>query len=100
MVLRLAETSGRPANFVITQYRSDKGKGWGALAKSLGIKPGSSEFHALKKAEVKDKNRDQKIRFKLDKFATWWLNFSHDTAIFAGFLPGVAQAFSCRSLIP
>jgi len=49
MVLRLAEMSRRPADYVITQYRSDKGKGWGALAKSMGIKPGSSEFHALKK---------------------------------------------------
>ena len=48
MVLRLGEMSNRPADYVIRQYRSDKGKGWGALAKSLGIKPGSEEFHALK----------------------------------------------------
>jgi len=31
------------------KYKSDKGQGWGALAKSLGIKPGSREFHALKR---------------------------------------------------
>lgn len=48
MVLRLGEMSGRPTDYVINQYRSGKGKGWGALAKSLGIKPGSEEFHALK----------------------------------------------------
>jgi hypothetical protein len=48
MVLRLGEMSNRPTDYVVNQYRSGKGKGWGALAKSLGIKPGSDEFHALK----------------------------------------------------
>lgn len=48
MVLRLGEMSSKPAEYVIEQYKSGKHKGWGALAKSLGIKPGSSEFHALK----------------------------------------------------
>jgi hypothetical protein len=48
MVLRLAEMSGRPTDCVVTQYRSAGDKGWGSLAKSLGIKPGSKEFHALK----------------------------------------------------
>jgi hypothetical protein len=48
MVLRLGEMSNRPTDYVVNQYRSGKGKGWGALAKSLGIKPGSEEFHALK----------------------------------------------------
>lgn len=48
MVLRMAEMSRRPADYVVTQYRSAGGKGWGTLAKSLGIQPGSIEFHALK----------------------------------------------------
>ena len=48
MVLRLGEMSRHPTDYVINQYRAGKGKGWGALAKSLGIKPGSAEFHALK----------------------------------------------------
>ena len=48
MVLRLGEMSGRPTGYVVEKYRDTKGKGWGALAKSLGIKPGSAEFHALK----------------------------------------------------
>ena len=48
MVLRLAEMSRQPTDYVATQYRSDRGKGWGVLAKNLGIKPGSNEFHALK----------------------------------------------------
>jgi hypothetical protein len=48
MVLRLGEMSRHPADYVLQQYSSGKGKGWGTLAKSLGIKPGSAEFHALK----------------------------------------------------
>lgn len=48
MVLRLGEMSNHPVDHVIQEYRSGKGKGWGSLAKSLGIKPGSKEFHALK----------------------------------------------------
>jgi hypothetical protein len=48
MVLRLGEMSAKPTDYVIKQYKTGKGKGWGALAQSLGIKPGSKEFHALK----------------------------------------------------
>jgi hypothetical protein len=72
MVLRLGEMSKQPADSVIEKYKSDKGKGWGTLAKSLGIKPGSEEFHALKrghdlyddkpvsKGKVKGKGKDRK----------------------------------------
>jgi hypothetical protein len=49
MVLRLGEMSAKPTEYVIGKYKSGKGKGWGALAQSLGIKPGSKEFHALKR---------------------------------------------------
>lgn len=49
MVLRLGEMSHQPTDYVMKQYRSGKGKGWGVLAKSLGIKPGSKEFHDLKR---------------------------------------------------
>jgi hypothetical protein len=49
IVLRLGEMSKQPTEYVIEQYKVGKGKGWGALAKSLGIKPGSQEFHALKR---------------------------------------------------
>ncbi len=49
MLLRLGEMSKQPTKYVIEKYKSGKGKGWGALAKSLGIKPGSKEFHALKR---------------------------------------------------
>jgi len=49
MVLRLGEMSARPTDYVIEKYKTGKGKGWGALAQSLGIKPGSKEFHDLKR---------------------------------------------------
>lgn len=48
MVLRLAEMSHQPVKRVIREYRRHKGA-WGKLAKSLGIKPGSKAFHALKR---------------------------------------------------
>ena len=49
MIFRLGELSHRPINEVLDVYRSHSKKGWGAMAKNLGIKPGSREFHALKR---------------------------------------------------
>jgi hypothetical protein len=59
MVMRLGEMSAKPTDYVIKKYKSGKHKGWGALAKSLGIKPGSKEFHALKSGDdiYDDKDR-------------------------------------------
>ena len=51
MVFRLGEMSGQSTDDVVEKYKAGKGKGWGALAKSLGIKPGSSEFHDLKRSD-------------------------------------------------
>lgn len=48
MILRLGEMSSKPLDFVLNKYSAHKGQGWGVLAKSLGIKPGSREFKALK----------------------------------------------------
>jgi len=61
MVLRLGEMSKQPTGYVIEKYKSGKGKGWGALAKSLGIKPGSEGFHALKRGHdlYDDNDRDK-----------------------------------------
>ncbi len=73
MVMRMAELSGRPTDFVLKRYRDDKKKGWGALAKDLGIKPGSREFHALKqghdlyRSKKKDQDRDVYDIFDTDK---------------------------------
>ena len=67
LVLKLGEMSKQPIENVIEKYKSGKGKGWGALAKSLGINPGSKEFHALKrghdlydeKPKVKSKDKSK-----------------------------------------
>ena len=49
MVLKLGELADQQTDTVIEYYNSRKNKGWGALARQLGIKPGSREFHALKR---------------------------------------------------
>jgi hypothetical protein len=48
VVCALGQMAGKPPQYVAERYTTGKDKGWGALAKSLGIKPGSKEFHALK----------------------------------------------------
>jgi len=48
IALRLGEMSGKPVDYVVEKYKSNKGKGWGSLAQSLGIAPGSAEFKELK----------------------------------------------------
>jgi len=52
MVFQLGEMAHKPPETVLWTYRSHKGKGWGVIAKELGIKPGSKEFHALKSGEL------------------------------------------------
>ena len=65
MVFRLAEMSSHPANHVIQIYKSGKGKGWGVIAKSLGIKPGSKEFQALKRgSDLYDPRYKGKVKVK------------------------------------
>jgi hypothetical protein len=48
----LASVLGRPCRHVVDIYEADRGQGWGAVAHRLGIKPGSREFHQLKKGFV------------------------------------------------
>ncbi len=52
LVLWLGERTGRPVEVVLREYRSGKGQGWGEIAKSLGIKPGSADFHALRQGNL------------------------------------------------
>jgi len=51
IVFRLGEMSGYPTDRVLREYQGGSGKGWGVIAKNLGIKPGSKEFHALKRSQ-------------------------------------------------
>jgi hypothetical protein len=48
----IAHTLGRPCRYVVDEWDRNHGKGWGAVAKELGIKPGSAEFHRLKRGFV------------------------------------------------
>ena len=49
LVIEISKITHRPVDEVAKVYRDNRSKGWGAIAKELGIKPGSPEFHALKK---------------------------------------------------
>ena len=52
MIFQLGQMSGQQPDRVMSVYGPNRKKGWGAIAKSLGIKPGSAEFHALKKGNL------------------------------------------------
>lgn len=48
----IAHVLGIPCLDVVREYDRDPGQGWGALARRMGIKPGSDAFHALKRGQV------------------------------------------------
>lgn len=51
MCLQLGQMAKKQPETVVQTYQSNRGKGWGVIAKELGIKPGSPEFHALKRGD-------------------------------------------------
>lgn len=51
--LEMSRASHRPIDDVVRIYKVKQKHGWGEIAKDLGIKPGSAEFHALKNKAVK-----------------------------------------------
>jgi hypothetical protein len=52
LCLWLTNRTRQPIDLVLREYQARKGQGWGALAQSLGIKPGSADFHALKRGDL------------------------------------------------
>ena len=52
MACSIASIIGRPCRYVVDEYERDRGQGWGNIAKRMGIKPGSPEFHRLKNGFV------------------------------------------------
>ncbi|AJE02059.1 hypothetical protein [Geobacter pickeringii] len=52
MCLQLGQWTQKPTEQVVRVYKANQGKGWGVIAKSMGIKPGSTEFHALKRGDL------------------------------------------------
>jgi hypothetical protein len=52
MVFQLGQFARVSHERVLEVYQPSRKKGWGAIAKELGIKPGSAEFHALKRGDL------------------------------------------------
>jgi len=48
MMGTLAQLSGKSFADVARTYEANRGQGWGNVARQLGIKPGSAQFHQLK----------------------------------------------------
>ncbi len=58
MCFRVGQVASKPVEGVMNEYQRNKGKGWGVIAKNLGIKPGSKEFHELKKGNFDGDDSD------------------------------------------
>lgn len=52
MAVSIGNMTGRTLDEVASVYRSNKAKGWGFVAKKMGIKPGSREFHQIKQGSA------------------------------------------------
>ena len=71
----LASFMKKPLSVVMKEYDVNRGKGWGVMAKNLGIKPGSEAFHSLKKdtsveldlAQKRNKQKKAEKPEKIDK---------------------------------
>ena len=46
-----------PCRNVVDEYDRNPGQGWGNIAKRMGIKPGSAQFHALKRGTASTYDR-------------------------------------------
>jgi len=53
----MAQVVGQPCRYVVREWENGHGQGWGVLAQRLGIKPGSPEFHRLKRGFVNTYDR-------------------------------------------
>jgi hypothetical protein len=53
MVLHVSQATRTEPDRVLKSYHANKGKGWGVVAQRMGIKPGSAEFHALKRGDLR-----------------------------------------------
>ncbi|MEY4605009.1 MAG: hypothetical protein RIT43_2301, partial [Bacteroidota bacterium] len=64
MSFEIAALTKKNVDDVVKSYEKNKDKGWGVIAKEMGIKPGSEQFHALKgnskKASENSKGNSEK----------------------------------------
>lgn len=47
MILQLVRVTGKPIKKVVRRYHKHRGKGWGAVAYSYGIRPGTQKYIVL-----------------------------------------------------
>ena len=66
MCFQLGMLTHQPPEIIVTRYKKHKGKGWGAMAQDMGIKPGSAEFHALKRGDYVLAGGHDKAKFKME----------------------------------
>lgn len=64
MSLQVADLVKKYPEVVVESYKVNKTKGWGAIAKDMGIKPGFAEFHALKGKAKNKKDKSGKGKEK------------------------------------
>lgn len=48
MALKISSLTKKPCEFVLGRYKKDRDKGWGVIARGLGIKPDSAQFREIK----------------------------------------------------
>nr|MBP8278642.1 hypothetical protein [Propionivibrio sp.] len=53
----IAHILGIPCRNVVNEWDRNHGQGWGVVAQRMGIKPGSAEFHQLKRGFVPSYDR-------------------------------------------
>lgn len=53
----IAQILGIPCRNVVNEWDRNHGQGWGVVAQRMGIKPGSAEFHRLKRGFVPSYDR-------------------------------------------
>lgn len=58
LTAKISSISKKPLEQVVICYKTNKTKGWGYIAKEMGIKPGSPEFHALKNKGKKNTEKE------------------------------------------
>lgn len=66
MILQIGQMANVDHRTVLQKYKSSKSKGWGNLASKLGIKPGSPEFHALKRGDFSFSGKRSEGRMERD----------------------------------
>lgn len=59
MSFEISRLSKKKVDDVVAEYKKSKARGWGFIAKQMGIKPGSPQFKELK-AKAKAKNDKMK----------------------------------------